>query len=68
MALAWNMHLMGLEPGYCISLLPANGTADGKNGDHIIIAPAYNVTRTDIETIVNRTEKVVRDVFQSMMP
>jgi adenosylmethionine-8-amino-7-oxononanoate aminotransferase len=30
------------------------GTIDGKVGDHIIVAPPYIVTATDIDTIVER--------------
>ncbi|EXJ84866.1 hypothetical protein A1O3_05541 [Capronia epimyces CBS 606.96] len=56
--LAWNMHLAGLEHGIC--MIPGNGTVDGVVGDHIIVAPAYNITAQDIDLIVERTEKALR--------
>jgi adenosylmethionine-8-amino-7-oxononanoate aminotransferase len=30
------------------------GTIDGKQGDHIIVAPPYIATAADIDTIVDR--------------
>jgi adenosylmethionine-8-amino-7-oxononanoate aminotransferase len=36
---------------------------DGKSGDVILISPAYNITATDVDIIVERTEKVVREVL-----
>lgn len=43
--------------------MPGNGGIDGKNGDHIILAPPYNVTKSDVELIVERTSNVIRDVL-----
>jgi adenosylmethionine-8-amino-7-oxononanoate aminotransferase len=33
---------------------PAGGTIDGKNGDHVLLAPPYIVSRADIDAIVER--------------
>jgi adenosylmethionine-8-amino-7-oxononanoate aminotransferase len=46
-----------------ISFIPGNGNADGKSGDVILISPAYNITAADVEVIVERTEKVIREVL-----
>lgn len=35
---------------------PFGGTVDGKNGDHVLLAPPYIVTRDDVEMIVRRLE------------
>jgi adenosylmethionine-8-amino-7-oxononanoate aminotransferase len=37
-----------------LATYPMNGTIDGKRGDHVIVAPPYIVTATDIDTIVER--------------
>lgn len=50
-------------PEYGISLLPGSGTVDGKNGDVIVLAPAYNITLADVEMIVDKLERVVHAVL-----
>lgn len=57
-----------MEAPYDISLYPCTGVADGKSGDVVIIAPAYIVTKEDIETIVDRTTKLVEDFFKELGP
>ena len=52
-----------MEPEYGISIYPGSGSADGISGDHVLLAPAYNVTKADIELIVHLTERVVKDFF-----
>lgn len=37
--------------------------ADGVNGDVIMLAPAYNITREDVDLIVERTAKVIEHVL-----
>lgn len=61
--LAWTLHTAGLKPEYSISLMPGNGGIDGKNGDHIILAPPYNTTKAEIEMIVDRTVRVIQEVL-----
>ncbi len=51
------------EP-YSISLYPGSGTADGRLGDHILLAPAYNVTAADVEYIVETTIAVIKQFFR----
>ena len=52
---------------YNISLYPGSGTADGIKGDHILIAPAYNVTSADVHMIVDTTAAVIRAFFDGHM-
>ncbi|EME39001.1 hypothetical protein DOTSEDRAFT_92257 [Dothistroma septosporum NZE10] len=59
------IHATGLQKEYGISILPGGGVADGVNGDVIMLAPAYNCTRADIELIVERTAKVIEAVLGS---
>lgn len=43
--------------------MPGGGVADGVNGDLIIVAPAYTVTKTDVELIIDRTAKAIESVL-----
>ncbi|KAL4887252.1 pyridoxal phosphate-dependent transferase [Aspergillus karnatakaensis] len=64
--IAQRVHLTGLQAEHCISVIPGVGVADGKNGDIIQIAPAYNITRAEIEQIVERLEGVIEKVFAAL--
>ncbi|CBF71764.1 hypothetical protein AN6930.2 [Aspergillus nidulans FGSC A4] len=61
--IAQKVHLTGLQKEHSISVIPGAGVADGRNGDIIQIAPAYNVSKEDIELIVERVEGVVHAAF-----
>lgn len=39
--------------GRGLLIYPGGGTADGRAGDHILLAPPYNVTDAELETIVD---------------
>ncbi|KAI1326236.1 exocyst complex protein exo70 [Xylariaceae sp. FL0255] len=41
---------LGLREDYCLAVYPCSGMSDGV-GDSVIVSPAYNVTREDIEKI-----------------
>jgi hypothetical protein len=56
----------GLSPPYEVHLYPGAGTVDGVNGDHIIIAPSYNITNADIDTIIDRVGRLVEDFFETL--
>ncbi|RMZ68648.1 aminotransferase [Pyrenophora seminiperda CCB06] len=61
--IAWRIHELGLKDGYNIYIYPGSGTVDGDRGDHIIIAPAFNITNVDIDIIVESVGKLVVDFF-----
>ncbi|KAL3462004.1 pyridoxal phosphate-dependent transferase [Aspergillus heterothallicus] len=61
--IAQKVHRTGLEKEHCISVIPGAGVADGVNGDIVQIAPAYNISKEDIELIVDRVESVINAVF-----
>jgi len=42
-----------------LAIYPNGGTIDGRNGDHVIIAPPYNATPADIDAIVARLEQAI---------
>jgi adenosylmethionine-8-amino-7-oxononanoate aminotransferase len=41
------------------------GNVDGVNGDIVIIAPPYNATDAELEEIVAKTAKSIRQVLQA---
>jgi adenosylmethionine-8-amino-7-oxononanoate aminotransferase len=54
---------LGLTREYGVYVYPGTGSADGINGDHIIIAPAYNITEDDVDEIAKRVIKLITDFF-----
>jgi hypothetical protein len=40
-------------------IYPGGGTADGRSGDHILLAPPYNVTDTELDMIVGLLSETV---------
>ncbi|CAA9960987.1 Omega-amino acid-pyruvate aminotransferase [Pyrenophora teres f. maculata] len=63
---AWRIHELGLKDGYNMYIYPGSGTVDGDRGDHIIIAPAYNITNLDVDMIVESVGKLVVDFFADL--
>ena len=63
---AWRVHERGMAEGWGISLYPGQGTVDGVLGDHVLLAPAYNVTAAEVEWAVKQTVGVVEEVFAEM--
>ncbi|THX65754.1 aminotransferase, class III [Aureobasidium pullulans] len=61
---AMDIHEKGLSGPHNITLYPGNGTVDGKVGDHILVAPAYNVTADVVELIVQKTAAVIKEYFE----
>ena len=45
---------------------PAGGTADGKSGDHVLLAPPYISTADDIDMIVDRLGLAVDSALKSV--
>ena len=48
-------------------MYPGTGSADGLKGDHIIIAPPYNITAEQIETIVAAARNAVDSAFKRIL-
>ena len=42
-----------------VAIYPMGGTIDGRRGDHILVAPPYIATASDIDTIVDRLGEAV---------
>jgi adenosylmethionine-8-amino-7-oxononanoate aminotransferase len=49
-----------------MTMYPGTGCADGIRGDHVILAPAYNVTKEDIEHVARVVSDVVHLVFRKL--
>ncbi len=49
-----------------ITFYHGQGTMDGQKGDHLIVAPMYNVTKEDIVMIVQRLKNAIESVFDDM--
>lgn len=49
-----------------LSIMAFSGGIDGKEGDHIIFAPPYNVTKEEIDTIVERFVKGLESALKSL--
>lgn len=52
-----------MQEPHNISIYPGTGVADGKNGDAVLLCPAYNVTAKDVEMIVATTAEVIKKFF-----
>ena len=58
--------LVGMEEPYNISIYPGTGTVDGRSGDHVLLAPAYTVTSSEVEMIVDRAASVIENFFKDL--
>jgi len=56
----------GMEEG--LLCYPSGGCVDGKNGDHIILAPAYNITESQLDEIVDKLALAMDRVLGSRVP
>jgi len=48
-----------------LMIYPNGGTIDGKQGDHILLAPAFICTAKDISTIVKRLQQSIEQILPS---
>ncbi|PWY89932.1 PLP-dependent transferase [Aspergillus heteromorphus CBS 117.55] len=60
---AFQVQETGLDPSHGISLYASNGTVDCTKGDHVLLAPPYNVTKEEIDIIVDTAGRVIEAVF-----
>lgn len=58
------MFVTAMQEPYNISIYPGSGTVDGRRGDHVLLAPAYNVTEEEIRYIVDTTAAVIYQFFR----
>ena len=58
---------LALTERYSMMIYPGAGTADGVDGDHIILAPPYTVTAEDVEHIVQTISRLIADYFSQRL-
>ena len=56
-----------MQSPFNISIYPGSGTADGVKGDHILLAPAYNVTSEEVHLIVEISVAVIETFFRGSL-
>jgi adenosylmethionine-8-amino-7-oxononanoate aminotransferase len=59
--IAEEVRCAALELG--LAVYPGTGTVDGHNGDHILLAPPFNVTAAEIDQILDRLHTAVVRTF-----
>ncbi|KAB8437336.1 hypothetical protein FH972_025016 [Carpinus fangiana] len=59
------IHELALEEPFSLSLYPGAGSVDGRRGDHIMLAPAYNVTEAEVRHIVDLTAATIKKFFEA---
>ncbi|KAJ5994754.1 hypothetical protein N7481_001731 [Penicillium waksmanii] len=64
--LSFHIQEKGLLPAYSVSLYGCSGTVDGVRGDHVILAPPYNVSKEEIDIIVDVFGNVVAAVLKDL--
>ncbi|KAL9610676.1 MAG: hypothetical protein Q9167_004624 [Letrouitia subvulpina] len=57
------VHLLALEKD--VAVYPGVGTVDGVHGDHVLVAPPYNISRNDVEKIVLVLKGSIEEIFQN---
>ena len=57
---------LAMSPEFNMTFYPCVGTVDGVNGDHIIIAPPFIVTKQDVDHIVEVVSAVTEKIFNEI--
>ncbi|KAF5023629.1 hypothetical protein F66182_4331 [Fusarium sp. NRRL 66182] len=61
--IAAKMHKTGLKADHAVSIIPGTDNVDGIRGDMAMISPPFTITKDEIETLVDRVEKVITSVL-----
>jgi adenosylmethionine-8-amino-7-oxononanoate aminotransferase len=62
---AMGIHNLGIKDPHNISIYPGSGTVDGRLGDHVLIAPAYNIGEGELNDLARRVARVIREFFET---
>ncbi|KAI7770100.1 hypothetical protein ACKAV7_014071 [Fusarium commune] len=60
---SFNIYQTGLKPGYDVMVFPCPGVYEGDSGDAILLTPAFNISREDVELIVDRVARTIEHVL-----
>jgi adenosylmethionine-8-amino-7-oxononanoate aminotransferase len=58
-------HEFAMQEPYNICVYPGAGTIDGSSGDHILLAPAYNITADEVDLIAEKVSEAVMAFFSA---
>jgi len=61
-----NVQIKSAAMEHGLMVYPMGGTVDGVSGDHVLLAPPFICTESDIEAIVTRLSAAVDDALQSV--
>jgi adenosylmethionine-8-amino-7-oxononanoate aminotransferase len=62
---AMGIHDLGIRDPHNVSIFPGTGTVDGRVGDHVLIAPAYNIGEQELNDLAGRVARVIREYFET---
>ena len=62
---AMGIHHLGMQDPHNILLYPGTGTVNGRLGDHVLIAPAYNIGKDELSDLDERVANVINEYFQT---
>ena len=49
-----------------LMVYPMGGTVDGRYGDHVLLAPPFIVSEQEIDLLVDRLDRSIRDAIASL--
>lgn len=55
-----------VSPPFNMTVYPGSGTVDGVNGDHIILAPSFIVTKKDVDFIITTVSAAIMKVLSEV--
>ncbi|MGB1696273.1 MAG: aminotransferase class III-fold pyridoxal phosphate-dependent enzyme, partial [Paracoccaceae bacterium] len=47
---------------------PMSGTIDGKHGDHILLAPPFIISETEMDLLIDKLSKSLDEVLGELVP
>ncbi len=62
---ATSIHYLGMTEPHNVSLYPGTGTMDGERGDHVLIAPAYNIDEQELSDLAKGVVNVIQQYFET---
>jgi adenosylmethionine-8-amino-7-oxononanoate aminotransferase len=63
MNVGYALHEAAMKEPYNLCVYPGHGTVDGVVGDHVLLAPAYNVRPDEVDMIVAKLAAVLHAFF-----
>lgn len=64
-AFAMLVQARAMDNGLIVMGMTGGANLEGSKGDHIILSPAYNVTKEEVETIANIFIRSVEEVLEA---